>query len=93
MLILIISVLGRWLHDRKLAGFIKVSEVPPHLDSLEMATKINVDTITKAMIRNKLGLSNAGERHFDVFPTKVLERYFGEYSLSAKAYRIRGKRR
>ena len=42
MLILIISVLGRWLHDRKLAGFIKVSEVPPHLDSLEMATKINV---------------------------------------------------
>ena len=52
-----------------------------------MAGKLSVDTITNAMIMKKLGLSNTGERHFDIFRIEVLEHYFGEYSLSAKAYR------
>ena len=65
----------------------EVTEAPPHPNALEMATKINVDTITSATIRKKLGLSNMGERYFNIFPNEVLERYFGEHSLSAKAYR------
>ena len=54
-----------------------------------MATQINVDTITNATIQKKLGFSSIGECHFDILPTEVLERYFGEYSLSAKGYRTR----
>ena len=41
------------------------------------------------MIHIKLGLNNTGECHFNLFPIEVLERYFGEYSLSVKAYRTR----
>ena len=87
MPILITSALRGWLHDHGLVGYIKVAEAPPHPNALEMATKINVDTITSATIRKKLGLSNMGERYFNIFPNEVLERYFGEHSLSAKAYR------
>ena len=56
---------------------------------MDMASKLDIDMITNVMVRKKLGLSNTGERRFDIFPTEVLERYFGEYSLSAKAYRMR----
>ena len=54
-----------------------------------MATQINVDTITNTMIPKKLGLSSIGQRHFEIPPARVLERYFGEYSILAKAYRTR----
>ena len=54
-----------------------------------MASKLNIDTLTNAMVLKKLGLSSTEERHFDIFPTEVLERYFGECSQSAKAYRTR----
>ena len=46
-----------------------------------MATKLNIDTITNALIRKKLGLNNIMECHFDIFPIEVLVRYFGEYEL------------
>ena len=56
---------------------------------MDIESKLNIDTITCTMIRKNLGLSNTGEHHFDIFPTEVLERYFGKYSQSAKAHRIR----
>ena len=54
-----------------------------------MAKKLNVDTITNASIRKKLGLSGSGKRHFQIPPAGVFEQYFGEYSTSAKAYKTR----
>ena len=59
--IIITSALWRWLQDHGLAGFIKVAEASCHPNSIDIATKLNVDTITNAMIRKKLGLSNTGE--------------------------------
>ena len=52
-----------------------------------MAEKINIETITNASIRKKLGLSGMCERHFEIPLAEALEQYFGEYSTSAKAYR------
>ena len=73
--------------DHDLQGFIQVAEAPPHPNSHEMATQINVDTITNATIRKKLGLSPTREGYFEIPPTEVLERYFGGHSASAKAYK------
>ena len=47
---------------------------------MDMASKLNIDTITNDMVCKKPGLSNTGERNFDIFPSEVLEYYFGEYS-------------
>ena len=62
-------------------------EAPPHPNSDDMAAKIKVDTITNASIKTKLGLTTTGEQHFEIPPLEILECYFGEYSISAKAYR------
>ena len=81
-------MLKKRLTDRGLKGFIQVAEAPSHPNALEMAGKLNIDTLTNAMGRKKLGFSNTREHHFDIFPIEVLERYYGEYSQSAKAYRM-----
>ena len=49
------------LHDKGLEGYIRVAEAPPHPDAHEVAKKLNVDTITNASIKKKIGLSGSGE--------------------------------
>ena len=41
------------------------------------------------MVRKKLGLSITSKREFDNLPTKLLERHYGKYFQSAKAFRTR----
>ena len=83
------STLRRWLLEKGFEGYIQVVEAPPHPDAQEIAKKLNVNTVTNASIRKKLGLTATGEKHFEIPPTEDLEKYFGEYSTSAKAYRTK----
>ena len=69
MTITISAALRRWLLEKGFEGYIKVAESPPHLDALDIAKKLNVDTGTNAMVRQKLSLSGLGEKHFDIAPT------------------------
>ena len=89
MTINISTALCRWLLEKGLEGYIKVAEAPPHLDAFNIARKLNVDTVTNAMVRQKLGLSGLGEKQFDIAPAETLQKYFAEYSLTAKAYRTK----
>ena len=45
-----------------------------------------MDTVTNATVRKKLSLSTIGEKNFDVAPAETLQKYFGEYSTTTKAY-------
>ena len=89
MLIPIFLALRRWLLEKGFKGYIQVAEAPPHPDAQEIAKKLNVDRITNGNIRKKLGLTATGEKYFEIPPIKDLEKYFGEYSTSAKAYRTK----
>ena len=89
MTINISAALRRWLIEKGLDGYIKVAEAPPHPDAFNIAQKLNVDTITNTMVRQKLGLSGLGEKQFDIAPAETLRKYFVEYSLTAKAYRTK----
>ena len=80
--------LQQWLHECGLAGYTSVVEALPHPNTQDIGVKINVDTITNATIRKKLGLSPLVDRCFGIPLTTVLEKYFREYSTSAKAYKI-----
>ena len=64
-------------------------EAPPHPNATEMASKLNIKTLTESMVHKKLGLDSTGKRQFEILPTELLERYYGKYSLSAKAFRTR----
>ena len=89
MTISVTLALRKWLTDHGLQGFIQVVEAPPHPNALEMANKLNINTLTDSVVCKNLGLSNTGEREFDILPTELLERYYGKYSQSAKAFRTR----
>ena len=89
MPILISSGLRRWLLEKGFEGGICVSKAPPHPDAQDIARKRNIDRVINASIWKKLGLSRSGERHFEISPTNILEKYFGEYSTSAKAYKTK----
>ena len=75
--------------EKRLDGYIRVAEAPPHLDAMDIARKLNIDMVTNSSIRKKLDLSSLGERHFEIPPAEALQRYFGPYSSSAKAYRTK----
>ena len=83
------AALRRWLMEKRLDGYIRVAEAPPHPDALDIARKLNIDTVTNTSIRKNLDLPSPGERHFEIPPTETLQRYFGPYSASAKAYRTK----
>ena len=51
MTINISTALRRWLLEKGLEGYIKVAEAPPHPDAFNIARKLNVDTVTNAMVR------------------------------------------
>ena len=89
MPITISTALRRWLREKGFEGYIRVAETPSHPDALEIAKKLNVDMMTNSTIQKKLGLSTNGEKHFDISLVETLEKYFGEYSVSAKAYRTK----
>ena len=80
MTIIIMSALRKWLTKRGLEGFIQVAKPPTHPNAIEMARKLNIDMLAKSMVRRKPRLSSTRERHFDIFPMEVLERYFDEHS-------------
>ena len=41
------------------------------------------------LVRQKLGLLGLGEKHFDIAPAGVLQKYFAKYLTTAKAYRTK----
>ena len=78
MPITISAVLSRWLLEKGFEGYIRVVEVPPHPDAQDIARKLNVNAMTNASIRKKLGQFGTREKHFEIPPTNALEKYFGE---------------
>ena len=84
---IITTALKTWLAETGLQGFIRVAEAPPHPNATEIASKLNIETITNSMIHKKLSLDSTGERQLEMVPSEILERYYGKYSLSAKAFR------
>ena len=58
---IITTTLRNWLTERGLQGFIKVAEAPPHPNATEIASKLNIETLTDSMVRKKLSLDITGE--------------------------------
>ena len=72
------TVLRNWLTENGLQGFIQVAEAPPHPNATEIASRLNIETITDMMIRKKLSLDSTGERQLEMVPSHILERYYGK---------------
>ena len=55
MTIVVTSALRNWLTDHNLQGFIQVAEASSHPNTMEMASKLNIETLTESMVRKHLG--------------------------------------
>ena len=62
MPIIITISLRNWLTENGLQGFILVAEAPPHPNATEIASRINIETITDSILRKKLNLDCTSER-------------------------------
>ena len=89
MTTIITTALRNWLTENGLQGFIQVVEAPPHPNATEIAFRLNIESITDSMIRKKLDLDSTDERQLEMVLSHILERYYGKYSFSAKAFQTR----
>ena len=65
---IITTDLRNWLTEPSLQGFIKVVEAPPHPNAIEIASKLNIETLTDSIVRKKLSLDSTGEQQLEMFP-------------------------
>ena len=68
MPIIIRTALRNWLTENDLQWFIMVAE------ATEIASRINIGTITDSMLRKKLNLDCTGEQQMEMVPAHILER-------------------
>ena len=79
-----------WLTSHSFKGYLQLYHADAHPRALAIAGKIHPGTVTNDMIRAAHRLQRGGEYDIDAPPQHILEKYFGEYSLSAKAHRTHG---
>jgi hypothetical protein len=84
------TALRTWLTSHGLGGYLHVYDAEHHPRALAIATKIHPGTVTNDMLRTALRLQRGGDYDIEAPPQHILDKYFGEYSLSAKAHRMHG---
>ena len=81
-----------WFSKNNLDGFLQIVDAPPHEEPEKVAPTIDLEEITEGTIQALTGLQVGGLQSVENPSTEILLEYFGEYSLSSKAYRTqRGK--
>ena len=77
----------QWLTENGLEGLLRVVDVPPHAEPEQATATIDLSEITKGAVQALTGMQAGGLRSIESPSNQILFEYFGEYSLSSKAYR------
>ena len=85
------TVTREWFSKNGLEGFLHVGDAPPHEEPEKVAPTIDLEEITEGTIQALTGLPARGLRSIESPSTEIFYQYFGEYSLSNKAYRTQGR--
>ena len=75
-----------WLTKNGLEGFIQVADAPPHEEPEKVASMIELDEISKGIVRALIGLPVRGMCSIKNPSTEILTKYFGQYFIASKAY-------
>ena len=76
-----------WFTKNGLEGFLRIADAPPHEEPKHVASTIDLAEITEGTIQALTGLQARGLQSVENPSSDILLEYFGEYSLSSKAYR------
>ena len=77
----------QWLTDNGLEGFLRIANAPPHDEPEQADATIDMSEITEGAVQALTGLQAGGMQSVESPSNEILVEYFGEYSLSSKAYR------
>ena len=80
----------QWLTEHGLEGFLRIADAPPHDEPEQAAKTIDLSEITEGAVQALTGLQAGGMQSVECPSNEILFEYFGEYSLSSKAYRTQG---
>ena len=80
----------QWMTENGLEGLLRIADAPPHGEPEQAATTIDLSEITEGAVQALTGLQAGGLRSIEHPSNQILFEYFGEYSISSKAYRTQG---
>ena len=80
----------QWLTEHGLEGFLRIADAPPHDEPKHVTATINLSEITEGTVQALTGLQAGGLQSVECPSNEILFEYFGEYSLSSKAYQTQG---
>ena len=80
----------QWMTENGLEGLLRIADAPPHAEPEQAAATIDLSEITEGAVQALTGLQAGGLRSIENPSNQILFEYFGEYSLSSKAYRTQG---
>ena len=73
--------------ENGLEGLLRIADTPPHVEPEQAAATIDLLEITEGALQALTGLQAGGLRSIENPSNQILFEYFGEYSISSKAYR------
>ena len=80
----------QWLTENGLGGLLRVADAPPHKEPEQAATAVDLAEVTEGAVQALTGISEGGLQTIELPSSQIFFEYFGEYSLSSKAYRTQG---
>ena len=80
----------KWLTENGLGGLLRIADAPPHKEPEQAAATVDLSEVTEGAVQALTGISEGGLQTIELPSSQILSEYFGEYSLSSKAYRTQG---
>jgi hypothetical protein len=80
----------QWMMENGLGGLLRVADAPPHKEPEQAAAAVDITEVTEGAVQALTGIKEGGLQTIELPSSQILFEYFGEYSLSSKAYRTQG---
>ena len=77
----------QWMIKNGLEGLLRIADAPPHAELEHAATTIDLSEVTEGAVQAFMGIKASGLQTIENPSNQILFEYFGEYSISSKAYR------
>ena len=80
----------QWMTENGMEGLLRIADAPPHAEPEQAAATIDLSEVTEGAVQALTGIKAGGLRSIENPSNQILFEYFGEYSISSKAYRTQG---
>ena len=80
----------QWMTENGMEGLLRIADALPHEEPEQAVATIDLSEVTEGAVQALTGIKAGGLRSIENPSNQILFEYFGEYSISSKAYRTQG---